>query len=795
MTTDKYMKSRAKISLILLLTLCNPDVLSAQTGSTGFMAQESPAAAGLLQEKLFLHTDKSFYVAGEPLWFKLYCMESASHKLLDISKIAYVEVLDKTDKPQLQAKIALQKGEGSGSFILPISLGSGSYTIRAYTNWMKNFGAAAFFEKGVTIVNTLKRMEPAPADALLYQLDFFPEGGRLVAGLQSRVAFKLVDRSLKGVDCRGVVVDNGGDTVCRFGSHKFGMGSFLLAPLPGRTYKAVLSFGNNQTITKELPAALQQGYVMQLQNHSGQQLSITVKTRGTGREGERLYLAASGRQKVILAQQATLAGDSAVFRFHEKDLADGITQFTLFNEAHQPVCERLRFKRPAPGMTITAKSDAAHYQTRKRVAVSLLATDSAARPVAASLSMSVYLLDSLQHTDEVDVENWVWLGSELKGFIESPRYYFTQYDPQAEEDLMLTHGWRRFKEPGAGSTAFQYIPEYAGHIISGRVVHAGTGKAGADLQTFLSIPGIQTKFYIQKSGDSGQVRFDVKDYYGAGEIVVQTREQDDMPYRVEIASPFLEEYVPAHLPMLRLDEKGLDRLNGRSIGMQVQHAYAEDSLVKFRLPQTDTLPFFGQPDHQYLLDNYTRFVTMEEVLREYVREINVRNRGGVLEMIMLDEPHRDFFNGNLLVLVDGVPVFDHAKIFSFDPLKVKKLDVVSTQYFLGYYAFNGIASFSTYTGELDGFPLDPKALLIDYEGLQLQREFYSPQYPTETARADRTPDFRSVLQWSPGIRMDTTGKTELSFYTSDIKGRYGVVVQGVSADGKLGSYYFPIEVD
>lgn len=795
MTTDKHIKNRINISLILLLALCRPDGLRAQTGESAAAVQGSAPAAGLLQEKLFMHTDKSFYVAGEPLWFKLYYMESASHKLLDISKIAYVEVLDKTNKPQLQAKIALEKGEGMGSFILPISLRSGSYTIRAYTNWMKNFGAAAFFEKGVTVVNTLQRMEPPPAEAPLYQLDFFPEGGQLVAGLQSKVAFKLVDRSLRGVDGNGLVIDNGRDTVCRFRSHKFGMGSFMLTPLPGHSYKAFVSFGSNQTVTQALPAALEQGWVMQLQTLPGQQLSITVKAKGTGRASESLYLAASNRQKVMLAQQATPAGDSAVFRFREKDLAEGITQFTLFNGAHQPLCERLYFRRPQPGMTITAKSDAARYQTRKRVNISLLTTDSAARPLPASLSMSVYLLDSLQSPDEVDVENWTWLGSELKGFIESPRYYFSHDDPQAAEDLMLTHGWRKFRQAGAGSTGFQYAPEYAGHIISGKVVHAGSGKAGADVQTFLSIPGAQTKFWVQKSGDSGQVRFDVKDYYGAGEIVVQTHEQDNTPYRVDIASPFLEEYTSTPLPLLYLDAKELGRLNSRSIGMQVQHAYTEDSLANFRLPQIDTLPFFGQPDHQYLLDNYTRFVTMEEVLREYVREINVRNRGGVLEMIMLDEPHREFFNGNMLVLFDGVPVFDQSKIFSYDPLKVKKLDVVSTQYFLGYYAFNGIASFSTYKGELEGFQLDPKAVVIDYEGLQLQREFYSPRYPTEGAGADRMPDFRSVLQWSPGIRINQTGRAELSFYTSDVKGKYGVVVQGVSADGKPGSHYFPIEVE
>lgn len=228
--------------------------------------------------------------------------------------------------------------------------------------------------------------------------------------------------------------------------------------------------------------------------------------------------------------------------------------------------------------------------------------------------------------------------------------------------------------------------------------------------------------------------------------------------------------------------------------MQVQHVYTEDSITRFRLPLTDTMPFYGRADHEYLLDNYTRFVTMEEVLREYVREINVRNRGGALEMVMLDEPHRDFFNGNMLVLMDGVPVFDQSKIFAYDPLKVKKLDVVPTQYFLGYYAFNGIASFTTYKGELDGFQIDPKALVLDYDGLQLQREFYSPVYTTPKQSASRLPDFRTLLQWAPDIHTGMEGKTELSFYSSDLKGKYLVVLKGITEDGKAAETSFPIEV-
>jgi hypothetical protein len=160
------------------------------------------------QEKIYVHTDKNYYLAGELLWFKIYNVDGTQYQPADLSKIAYVEILDRDNKPVMQAKIALSKGKGNGSFFLPVSINSGNYTLRAYTNWMKNFSAAYYFEKPVTIVNTLKTLSPGKGDstARQYQVAFFPEGGNLVKDATSKVAFKVTDPSGKGVDCKGVVL-------------------------------------------------------------------------------------------------------------------------------------------------------------------------------------------------------------------------------------------------------------------------------------------------------------------------------------------------------------------------------------------------------------------------------------------------------------------------------------------------------------------------------------------------------------------------------------------------------------
>ena len=133
-----------------------------------------------LREKIFTHTDKDLYVAGDIVWFKLYVVNADDNKPIDLSKVTYVEILNADQKPILQTKVELDKGVGNGSLYLPVSLNSGVYKFRAYTNWMKNFDAAYFFEKSITIINTLKTLKIEEPKPHFYDVQFFPEGGDLV---------------------------------------------------------------------------------------------------------------------------------------------------------------------------------------------------------------------------------------------------------------------------------------------------------------------------------------------------------------------------------------------------------------------------------------------------------------------------------------------------------------------------------------------------------------------------------------------------------------------------------------
>lgn len=749
-----------------------------------------------LQEKVFVHTDKANYMTGEILWFKVYVVDGTLNKPLGLSKVVYIELLDNAQNPVIQTRIALRNGLGSGSVYIPVTLNCGNYKLRAYTNWMKNFSPEYYFEKTITVVNpAIAPVSAAKQTASNYDIQFFPEGGNLVNGLAGKVAFKAVDKQGKGADIYGEVIDQKKDTVTKFKSLKFGMGSFTFTPNVSDTYKVIIHTANG-TETRDLPAISTKGYVMQLTNDGPDQLKVTVSTNVSTAD-QYVYLFAHTGQVVKVAKAGYLNNGTATFTVNRNDLGDGISHITIFNGEKRPVCERLYFKRPSKLLAIDATADKGQYGERKKVEVSLSAKDNTGKLQDANLSMSVYRLDPFQTLEPGDIASCLWLSSDLRGNIESPEYYLKNNTTEASEavdNLMLTQGWRRFKWDDIlnnKQASFAFLPELNGHLISGKIVNAETNTPAKDIVAYLGVPGKKVQLFTARSDSAGRLLFNTKDIYGPGEIVVQTNTEHDSIYRVDILSPYSEQYSKTPIPPFSLTTDMQKPLEKQSLGMQVLNIYSGAEIRKFYKPDVDSVGFFGRPYKTYMLDDYTRFTTMEEVLREYIREVNVVRSNKRYHIKVISST--GFLDDDPLVMLDGIPVFNMDKVIALDPLKIKRLDVMRERYFYGPADAEGILSYTTYKGDLGGVELDPHAVVVDYEGMQLQRVFYSPVYNTDKTAASRMPDFRNVLYWSPNVNV-LRDKRQVSFYTADEEGEYVGVVQGITPDGQVGSQYFKFEV-
>jgi hypothetical protein len=748
----------------------------------------------VLQEKIYAHTDKDFYLTGEIMWFKLYNVDAGTNKPLKVSKVAYVEVLDDANNSVLQGKIALYNGLGNGSFYIPVTLKNGNYRVRAYTSWMKNFSADLFFEKQVKIVNPL--FEPgtiAKAPEGKYEIKFFPEGGNLVNGLTSTVGFKITGADGKGAALNGVIINQRNDTVARYKVLKFGMGSFEFTPHAGDTYKAVMRIGRDNALIGDFPAAYDKGYVIHLVNSGGKpQLKVS-----TNMGSQPVYVFVHNGHHVLTAETVTPdAGGNATVAINNAAMAQGINHITLFNNSKQPVCERLYFNRPKL-MNLQAGA-LAQYKPRKEVSLNINANNAAGRPTNANLSVSVYKLDSLNTAaDAADITSYMWLSAELKGNIESPAYYFnlvTDETDRALDNLLITQGWSRFNWDDVlkGSRQYVYLPEYDGHLVNALLTDA-SGKPAKDIMGYLSVISKREQFYGSHADSTGHLLFNTKDFYGPNEIVLQTNNQSDSSYRISVLTPFLDKFSSKVLSPFSLDPSEQRALENGSISMQVLTTYNADKLKNYYNPVLDSTAFFGHIYKSYPLEDYVRFKTMEEDLREYVAEMTITVSQKRVHFHIIS-PEGILRDGEPLVLLDGVPIFNIDKVFDIDPLKVKELKMVNQDFYWGPVAAPGILSLNSYKGDMGGFEIDPKAVVLDYEGMQLQREFYSPTYITPEQQKSRIPDFRNVLYWSPDVNTRADGKAMVSFYTSDKTGRYIAVIQGINADGETGSYALRFDV-
>ncbi|WP_400191557.1 hypothetical protein [Hymenobacter sp. B81] len=756
-----------------------------------------------LQEKLFLHLDRPSYVSGETLWFKAYAVDGTRHRPLPLSSVAYVEVLDGAGRALLQTKVALRAATGQGSLVLPATLPSGTYRVRAYTNWMKNAGPDYFFQAPVTVINTLLSLNapaPAAADSAGYDVQLLPEGGQLVQGLASTVAVKATDHHGRGLAAAGEVLDGAGRVVARFGTSRLGMARFALTPAPGAAYRAVLRLPDGRRTEQRLPTAQAQGFVLHLDDTDPNQLKLTVAANVAGGRPEGLLLLGHTRQQLFASASTWLTDGRAVFFVDRSQLPEGVAHFTLFNADRQPLAERLYFRAPQRRLLVAAAADQTRYGARQKVRLRLATTDQNRQPVPANLSLAVYRVDSLSSVAPADISTFLGLTSDLRGRIEQPEYYLTAPAAEAREaldNLMLTQGWRRFRWSevlAATPAAPAFVPELNGHLVQGRVLHRRTGQPAEGVATYLATPGRLVRLYNAVSKADGLVRYEMKDFYGPKDLVLQTNQLRDSLYRFELLSPFATGRAAYRLPAFSPAAGQRAELTERHLQAQVQQAYFRKYRNRYLVPASDSLAFYGKPDAAYMLDDYTRFKVLEEVMREYVPGVLVRRRKDGFHFQVLDLPNKGTFTDDPMVLLDGVPVFDLNKLMAVDPLRIRRLEVVNSRYFHGELTYSGLLSYTTYRGDLEEFSLDERALVQDYEGLQLQREFYAPRYDTPEQQQSRLPDLRNLLYWNPNVNTTAGPEQALEFFTSDQAGTYRVVVQGLTPTGLPGSTSFTFEV-
>lgn len=447
----------------------------------------------LPQEKVYLHFDNTAYFMGEKMWFKAYVLRSDNHHATDVSRVLYVELLDRSGNVVETQKLPIgAMGQADGVFDLRNVLAGGFYEVRAYTRYMLNWDSSWLFSRVFPIFETpgkegdysrpslgktawqVRESEKVPtkektgisfAKSEDGNIAFFPEGGHLVENLSCRVAFEIRDRQGLPVNGTGEL-SCGDERLCSVSTSQNGRGVFSLVAQPGKIYSLNLKDKRGRLYRQELPVAEKEGCSMRL-TRSGKPWCVNLNTTNSfAQDSLGIVLTAHGALKHV----DVVAGSRSIYlSLPDSAIADGVNRVSVVNGAGQVLADRLFFQYPRTlkdSISVTVKE------------TSLLPSSpinlSFHAPPSTIFSLSVRDADTEKNISSLDCENWLLLAGELHGYVSHPEYYFESDDAEHREAadlLMLVQGWRRYDlSQMMGKKNFKIVhPVEKGLSISGRL--------------------------------------------------------------------------------------------------------------------------------------------------------------------------------------------------------------------------------------------------------------------------------------------------------------------------------------
>jgi len=336
---------------------------------------------------------------------------------------------------------------------------------------------------------------------------------------------------------------------------------------------------------------------------------------------------------------------------------------------------------------------------------------------------------------------------------------------------------------GVGDVSFsdRILPDYEGEIIRARLSGQFDVDSLCGKFAYISIPGAPADVYCSQIDSLGRMAFFTSNIYGERDLICDIPNlQPSQRSRVEIVTPFVNGDA-GEIPPLVISSSISDDLAARGASMQIESRFESDTL--FELLHTRSNILLDDKVYRYVLDDYTRFPLMEEVIVEFVTQLRARTTAeGKRDIQVRVEDQMNgarFVRDNSLMLIDGVPVFDQEKIYRYDPLLVKYIDIYPSVFYVGYKQFGGIVNFITYKGDLPSLEFGEDVNVVDFQGSS-----FPVAYTCEGIDRSLYPDFRQTIYWHPITALDGGQSRAIPVETPSYKGNFDVVVEGISAEGK-----------
>jgi TonB-dependent SusC/RagA subfamily outer membrane receptor len=641
-------------------------------------------------------------------------------------------------------------------------------------------------------------------------LQLLPEGGSLVAGLTSNIAFRAINEHGKPVDVKGEVWDDAGNKLSSFESFHGGMGQFPFTPHTGKKYTVKITSPLHITQSYSFPAFTAEGMVMNFMKRDGKLfLNIAASSR------QHVTLLGQVRGGIFTSSELTLKRGTQTVEIDQSRFPAGIARFTLMPRNSPPVAERLVFLHKNDNLQVNITTNKSQYLPREKVVLTLKTTDSKGIPVLSNLSLAVMDDKLWSYADDKQdhILSWLLMSAELSGKIDEPTFYFKKDEPKADaalDLLMLTHGYRYFSylpEINEGKS-LKYLPDQ-GYVLSGTVLSAAqqqpvkatiflinmleSDKAvqmntTADGLFFFSDLDPRASYYLIAKSTDRKEKVNIRiEQNGVEGNAIRTRKlleegagfkdysaihPQPLPRPEEVLA--VQPIMPAD-GFLHANDKALEEVVIVGVGTQKKqvlqgaiHVIAENAFVD------------GDGANRAFQGRVAGL------------EVMAVNPGGAAD-VRIRGTRSLTGNTTPLFIIDGV-AFD-GMLDDLNPNDIASIEILknaSATALYGARGANGVILITTKSAGKAAIRLglnkqdyyQTKYVPGVANTFAVARRFYAPQYAT-TETTERT-DFRETIYWNPVVQTDKEGTAQLEFYNSDAATTFRAIAEGIAWNGALG---------
>ncbi len=843
------MHSFKSLSIFLLFQLFSLGLCAQQMPNTSDKLIQFAKNAALFgynnpQEKVYLHFDNTGYFLGETIWFKAYIVEAIGHRPSPLSKTLYAELLTPEGMILQSKKFPIDNGICSGDFQLMDSLPGGFYEVRAYTRGMMNFGPEVAFSRVLpvfdqptkdgdyadrTITNrpfTVPNLREKSTMKEKINIAFFPEGGLLITGIKSNVAFKATGRNGENLSVSGTVVNSMGVELTKWTTVHDGMGAFSVTP-DGKPMTVRVLY-NSKVETIDLPTPQPSGYVLSIDANAADSLVFYIRNTQDLKKSDTLALVATCCGKLVDLKIISPSDQGFSMTVKRNRLPAGVNQFTLYDATGKIQCERLLFNMPESTLASNTTLAPLHASTNKTTykpyepIVLELSADTALTKKGTSVSVSVRDAKSSNfgNSDNSDIVTNLLLSSDLKGFIYNPAWYFQTNDAEHRlgmDLLMMTQGWRRYNwKQMSGVEPFTVKnPIEGGLLLDGEVRSILLKKPMKDVKVnFWMKQGSQAQQGRAITDSTGRFAFMISEKYGTWDMNIQTSvESSRKEFRILLDrafSPQPKTYTAYDKEIWTNDSLQSPVNASDSIAMLLGE-------VRYATELTPSNPE-GYKEYQLkevvkIGDRKQKFLTVAArkatISYDVEREVDVLQDVGQSEASSITEFLRDT-NPYFTILTGDTPTYRYKsrpvvfKIFSNDaqsqmgatesrweltemvPNDVEKILILEDHETIRTFDPSiqndpVVIVLITHANDYPKEPIGVRKTL--YDAYAVSNEFYSPIHQPGTPLMEA--DYRRTLYWNPEVHLDKQGKAKLEFYNNGTCRVLSVHAEGITSNGTL----------